>query len=41
MMFIFPFILLFGVGFIPESSLAVEIKALFAGILFLYWRTCA
>ncbi|KAL4225414.1 Palmitoyltransferase zdhhc13 [Mactra antiquata] len=39
--FIFPFIFLFGIGYIPECSLSFEIKALLAGILFLYWRTCS
>ncbi|XP_052261110.1 palmitoyltransferase ZDHHC17-like isoform X1 [Dreissena polymorpha] len=40
-MFVFPFVLLFTIGYIPECSLSLQIKALLAGLLFLFWRTCS
>lgn len=41
MMFVFPFLFLFGVGYIPECTLPFELKILFVGLLFLFWRACS
>lgn len=41
MMCLFPFVILFGIGYIPESSIAWELKIILSGLLFLYWRTCS
>ncbi|XP_052801934.1 palmitoyltransferase ZDHHC17-like [Mya arenaria] len=40
-MFGFPFLVLFAIGFIPECSFPIEIKLLLAGLVFLFWRACS